>query len=75
MKPFALPTGEMAKFLRIDRKFLTDNKDVIFKKGIHYTIPPGRKHPRWIVEKMEEWFLSQEEISPKGQEVLQHIIS
>ena len=75
MKPFALPTGEMAKFLRIDRKFLTDNKDVIFKKGIHYTIPPGCKHPRWIVEKMEEWFLSEEKISPKGQEVLQHIIS
>jgi len=75
MKPFALTTGKMAKLLGIDRKFLTDNKDVIFKKGIHYTIPPGKKHPLWIVEKMEEWLFSTQEISPKGQEVLQHIIS
>ena len=76
MKPFALPTGKMAEYIGYSpdtlKKLL---KKGIFEKGIHYTIPPGCKHPRWIVEKMEEWVLSQEEISPKGQEVLKHIIS
>jgi len=76
MKPLLLSTGKMAKHIgySIDtlKKLL---KNGVFEKGIHYTTPPGCKHPRWIVEKMEEWALSQQTISPQGEKVLNYITS
>ncbi|WP_456471185.1 hypothetical protein [Caminibacter sp.] len=75
MKPLTLPTGKMANYLGISRDFLKDNKDVIFKKGIHYTIPQGKKHPLWIVSEMEKWALGQMQISDTAKEVLNNILS
>ncbi len=74
MKPFALSTGEMAKYLGISRDFLTNNKDVIFKKGVHYNIPPGRTHPLWIVQVMEKWLMDETPMSQKAQEVWKNLV-
>jgi len=74
MKPKALPTGKMADYLGVSADFLKDKRDKIFKKGEHYVIPQGRKHPLWIVEKMEEWLL-ESSISPTAQKVLNNILS
>ena len=71
--PLTLPTGKMAEHLGVSRDFLKENKDVIFKRGVHYVIPQGRKHPLWIVSKMEEWVLS-ENMSDTAKKVLSHII-
>lgn len=74
MKPLTLPTGKMANYLGISRDFLKDNKDVIFKKGIHYTIPQGKKHPLWIVSEMEKWALGQMQISDTAKNILENIL-
>ena len=74
MKPLTLPTGKMAEYLGISLDFLKDNKDVIFQKGIHYTVPQGKKHPLWIVEEMEKWALGQTTISKTAKTVLENIL-
>jgi hypothetical protein len=74
MRPITLPTGKMAEYLGISKDFLKENKDKIFKKNIHYTIPQGRKYPLWIVEEMEKWALSKQ-TSPTAQKVLENILS
>lgn len=39
----------------ISSKTLRDLKDSIFKKGIHYFIPPGLKHPLWNRDALWAW--------------------
>ena len=64
MKPLALSTGKMAKYIGVSSDELKRLKrEGIFKKDIHYTIPQGRTHPLWIVEKMEEWLLFSNQIT------------
>ena len=75
MKPLTLSTGKLIQYLGISRDTLEELKRKgIFKKGVHYTIPQGKKHPLWIVEKMEEWALEREEISPEAEKVLDYIV-
>ena len=75
MKPLLLSTGKMAEHIGYSTRTLKKLlKQGIFQKGVHYNIPYGCKHPRWIVETMEEWALSQQKISPKAQKVLENIV-
>lgn len=53
--PKFLTTGKMARFLGLNIRFLKENKDVLFQKGVHYFIPDGRVHPMWDTDKMIEW--------------------
>ena len=76
MKPKYLSTGKMAKYLGYSRDKLKDLKDAgILKKDIHYTIPIGCKHPRWNVEKMEEWAAGKVKISDTAKAVLDNVTS
>ena len=56
--PKFLTTGKMAEYIGVSISFLKDNKDILFKKGVHYFIPPGRSHPLWDTEKMISWVKS-----------------
>ena len=76
MKPLTLPTGKMAKYLGISPDTLNNLKRKgIFKKGTHYTIPKGMRNPLWIVEKMEEWAISKQEVSNTAKSVLDKVTS
>jgi len=50
LKPRQVESG-----IGISAKTLRDLKDTIFKKGIHYFIPPGLKHPLWHRDALWEW--------------------
>jgi len=60
MKPFTLSTSKMANYLDVSKDFLLKNKEVLFKKGIHYYEPNGLKKTLWNVERMEQWITSKE---------------
>lgn len=53
--PMLLKPREVQRGLGIHEKTLRDLKDTIFKKGIHYFIPPGLKHPLWNRDALWEW--------------------
>lgn len=53
--PMYLRPGEVESKIGISVKTLRDLKDHVFKKGTHYFIPPGLKHPLWNRDALLEW--------------------
>jgi hypothetical protein len=63
MKEFGLTTKEIDRLI----------EQGIFKKGIHFNIPKGRKYRVWITAGLWEWATSPS--SDEAQKVLDKILS
>lgn len=60
IKPLYLRTGKMALLIGRSTRWLKEQKDVLFLRGIHYHQPEGEREPFWDIAKVDEWVRSQE---------------
>lgn len=73
LKPLYLRTGKMAALIGRSSRWLKEQKDVLFKKGIHYHQPDGEREPFWDIEKVNDWVRSQEK-SQEIDEILKKVV-
>jgi hypothetical protein len=59
LHPRYLRTGKMAELIGRSTKWLKQNKDVLFIRGVHYYQPDGEREPFWDIQKIDEWIRSQ----------------
>jgi hypothetical protein len=64
----------MANLVGIDNKFLHENKNVLFKKGIHFYIPTGKKYCLWKVEEMVKWVENPKSLDEESQKLVDRIL-
>ena len=53
--PMYLKPSQVQSSIGISAKTLRDLKDTVFKRGVHYFIPPGLTHPLWNRDALLSW--------------------
>ena len=53
--PMYLPPSEVQSKIGISTKTLLELKDSVFKRGVHYFIPTGKKYALWKTEALIKW--------------------
>jgi len=55
MKPLYRSTSAIVELIGVNERFLSENKNKLFIKGIHFFIPKGKKNTLWSITEMIKW--------------------